>query len=87
MLIFYLLDPYYTFNQVPGKVDTNIQKLLKERGQLLNEPLVGMAMGFPPISRDLDPYGEYVKGDYDLEVLDDDEDEASDELLPMDAVI
>lgn len=87
VLIFYLLDPYYTFNQVPGKVDTNIQKLLKERGQLLNEPLVGMAMGFPPISRDLDPYGEYVKGDYDLEVLDDDEDEASDELLPMDAVI
>lgn len=87
VLIFYLLDPYYTFNQVPGKVDTNIEKLLKERGQLLNEPLVGMAMGFPPISRDLDPYGEYVKGDYDLEVLDDDEDEASDELLPMDAVI
>ncbi|MGI2175923.1 Z1 domain-containing protein [Shewanella ulleungensis] len=87
VLIFYLLDPYYVFNQVPKKVDTTIQRLLKERGQLLNEPLVGMAMGFPPISRKLDPYGEYVKGDYDLEILDEDEDEASDELLPTDAVL
>lgn len=87
VLIFYLFDPYYVFNQVPGKIDTNIQSLLKERGQLLNEPLVGMAMGFPPISRKLDPCGEYVKGDYDLEISDEDQDEASDDLLPTDAEI
>ncbi|OCH11293.1 Z1 domain-containing protein [Aliivibrio fischeri] len=87
VLIFYLFEPHYVFNQVPGKVDVNIKRLLEERGQLLNEPLVGMAMGFPPISRKLDPCGEYVKGDYDLEIPDEDQDEASDELLPTDAEI
>lgn len=84
VLIFYLFDPFYAFNQVPGKVDLNVQRLLKEREQELTEPLVGMALGFPPIKRTVDPCGEYVKGDYNLEIPEE-EDDASGELLPSDA--
>ncbi|WP_286936918.1 MULTISPECIES: Z1 domain-containing protein [unclassified Pseudoalteromonas] len=84
VLIFYLFDPFYAFNQVPGEVDLNVQRLLKEREQELTEPLVGMALGFPPIKRTVDPCGEYVKGDYNLEIPEE-EDDASGELLPSDA--
>lgn len=86
ILIIYLFDPYYVFNQLKGsQVDVDIQAMLKENKQSLTEPLVGLALGFPPISRKIDPCGEYVKGDYDLEIPIEDEDEVSGELLPIDA--
>lgn len=84
VLIFYLFDPFYAFNQVSGNVDLEVRRLLKEREQELTEPLVGMALGFPPIKRTIDPCGEYVKGDYNLEIPEE-EDDASGELLPSDA--
>lgn len=84
VLIFYLFDPIYAFNQVPGKEDLYVQRLLKEREHELTEPLVGIALGFPPIKRSIDPGGEYVKGDYSLEIPEE-EDDASGELLPSDA--
>ena len=84
VLIIYLFDPIYSFNQVLGEEDLNIKAKLQQRNQRLSEPLVGMALGFPKIARKNDPCGEYVKGDYNLE-CGEDEDEASVELLPSDA--
>ncbi|MGR5294715.1 Z1 domain-containing protein [Vibrio mediterranei] len=85
VLIIYLLDPYYVFKQEKGSEDKDIKALIDERQQSLNEPLVGLAMGFPPIARQYDPCGEYVKGDYDLETYTEDSDDISDEQLPIDA--
>jgi len=78
VLIIYLFDPYYVFNQPKDNCsgqDQVIKNLLKDRGQKLGEPLVGLAVGFPKIADKIDPYGEYVKGDYELDALIDEEDD------------
>ena len=49
--------------------------MVDEDGIDLNVPLVGYAIGIPPI--DPDPGGTYVKGDYDI--TDDDEETVEDE--------
>jgi hypothetical protein len=65
VLIIYLFDSHYSFNQEVGKKeDTEFKKYVDEQSIDLNIPLVGYAIGFPPIEKD--PGGIYVQGDYDL---------------------
>ena len=81
LLVIYLFDAFYTFLQTKGNEDLELKDYVTEKGIDLNQPLVGYAIAFPPISND--PSGEYVHGDYDLDDYDDeDEPEASD--LPED---
>ncbi|MGB3724798.1 MAG: Z1 domain-containing protein [Glaciecola sp.] len=84
-LIVYLFDPFYVFNQVKGEEHKEIKELLKEKNQTLTEPLVGLAIGFPPIARGLDPGGDYVKGDYDLDIISEEDNETIEQNLPLDA--
>lgn len=85
VLVIYLFDPMYTFNQTRGDENEEIAELLSKRQQTLDQPLVGMAIGFPPIERQLDPCGTYVKGDYELETADEDIDDAAGEFVPFDS--
>jgi hypothetical protein len=79
VLIIYLFDPYYAFRQEKGLEIEEYTKLLLSKNQVLKEPLVALALGFPPIPRKDDPCGEYVKGDYEFEtILNDDEPEELD---------
>lgn len=70
LLIIYLFDSKYAFNQ-EGKNSKNLdlkkefETYVKENNIDLDIPLVGFALGFPPIEND--PGGEYMKGDYDIE--------------------
>ena len=85
MLLIYLLDSYYCFNQVKGKEVDEFTQLVKEKDHDLSIPIVGYAFGFPPISPD--PGGNYVEND----AVNEDEDEEVDYLdadesyLPEDA--
>lgn len=85
VLLIYLLDSYYCFNQVKGKEVDEFTQLVKEKDHDLSIPIVGYAFGFPPISPD--PGGNYVEND----AVNEDEDEEVDYLdadesyLPEDA--
>lgn len=72
VLIIYLFDSHYSFNHESGKEDLKFKDYVEKHDINLNVPLVGYAIGFPPIEND--PGGIYVQGDYDL-----DEDEYTDE--------
>lgn len=65
VLIVYLFDSHYSFNQEPNKEDLEFKKYVTKNNIDLNIPLVGYAIGFPPIKND--PGGIYAKGDYNLE--------------------
>jgi hypothetical protein len=79
VLIVYLFDSYYSFLQEKGAENPQYADWVHKNEIDLNVPLVGFALGFPPISRMQDPCGVYVKGDYKLEtVTDPDEDDADD---------
>lgn len=65
VLIVYLCDSHHSFNQVNSQ-DREFDEFVDREGYDLGIPLVGYAIGFPPIEND--PGGEYVHGDYDLEV-------------------
>ena len=65
ILIIYLFDSKYSFNQEEGKQDTGFEKYVEANHINLDTPLVGFAIGFPPIEND--PGGYYVKGDYNIE--------------------
>lgn len=65
LLIIYLFDSYYTFLQERGKEDEEFTKLVNDKNINLDIPIVGIAIGFPPIEPD--PGGKYVHGDYELE--------------------
>lgn len=69
LLIIYLLDSQYVFNQ--QGVDVKLQDIIDKFKCLIDKedidlkiPLVGYAIGFPPI--DNDPGGEYMQGDYNI---------------------
>lgn len=64
ILIIYLFDSTYSFNQEDGKDDQDFKDYVEANNIDLDTPLVGYAIGFPPI--DNDPGGYYVKGDYDI---------------------
>ena len=90
VLIVYLFDTYYSLPNEQTDDSGKYARWVNDNGIDLNIPLVGLALGFPPISRKKDPCGTYVKGDYKLEaVADPDEDdiddyEDSEGLLPED---
>ncbi|RYE56640.1 MAG: hypothetical protein EOP48_07545, partial [Sphingobacteriales bacterium] len=68
LLLIYLMDTKFVFRQ--DENDDELKTLAEREGFDLNIPLIGYALGFPPINPD--PGGVYVHGDYDLE---DDEEE------------
>tara|TARA_R110001583_G_scaffold184059_1_gene343105 strand:+ start:2680 stop:5871 length:3192 start_codon:yes stop_codon:yes gene_type:complete len=78
VLIIYLFDSHYSFNQELGKSDEKFDQYINDHNIDLNIPLVGYAIGFPPIEND--PGGIYAQGDYDL-----DEDEYSEEYSDEDS--
>jgi hypothetical protein len=78
LLIVYLFDSYYSFRQEKGVEDQEprFKNFVEQGGYNLETPIVGYAIGFPPIKDD--PGGEYVQGDYVLELDEDLPDEISD---------
>jgi len=71
----YLFDSYYSFRQEKGEETSEYSAWVREQGINLNIPLVGLAIGFPPITRNQDPSGVYVKGDYNLQEMSELEDD------------
>lgn len=82
LLVIYILDSYYVFLQEKGIEDPYFTKLITDEGIDLNIPLIGYAIGFPPIEPD--PGGVYVRGDYGIDVDDDIEISEEDSELPND---
>lgn len=83
LLMIYVLDSYYVFLQEKGQEDAQLKALIEREGIDLNIPLIGYAIGFPPIEPD--PGGVYVHGNY---AFDDDEEielDETDSELPDDA--
>ncbi|RRB06856.1 Z1 domain-containing protein [Larkinella rosea] len=70
LLVVYLMDLKYIFLQNIG--DEEMKEMIDKNGIDTSIPLIGYAIGFPPISPD--PGGEYVHGDYGI-----DEEEAAEE--------
>jgi len=65
LLVIYVLDSYYVFLQEQGKEDVQLKTIVENDGINLNIPLIGYAIGFPPIQPD--PGGVYVHGNYGFE--------------------
>lgn len=66
LLLVYLLDSYYVFRQEKNKeIDADMKAFIDREGIDLNIPLIGYAIGFPPIEPD--PGGVYVHGNYGFE--------------------
>jgi hypothetical protein len=65
LLVIYILDSYYVFLQEKGKEDSEMKTIVESEGIDLNIPLIGYAIGFPPIEPD--PGGVYVHGNYGFE--------------------
>ncbi|HPI06689.1 MAG TPA: Z1 domain-containing protein [Saprospiraceae bacterium] len=63
LLVVYLMDMKSVY-RITEK-DQEMEKLFSDNNLNPNIPLIGYAIGFPPISPD--PGGEYVHGDYDLD--------------------
>jgi hypothetical protein len=83
LLVIYLFDSQYVFNQNGGNSkDINLKNEFKnyvDKNEIdLATPLVGYALGFPPM--DPDPGGVYMQGDYDLKIDEDIDSEENDEL-------
>ena len=83
LLVIYILDSYYIFLQEKGKGDPEMKAFVENEGIDLNTPLIGYAIGFPPIEPD--PGGEYVHGDYGIEEDEEIEFNEMDSELPDDA--
>ena len=86
ILVIYLFDTYYSLLQHKGSEDKEFSNYVKENQIDLDTPLVGYAIGFPPILDD--PGGTYVQGDYDLDIDDENDfDESTDDSeLPDDSL-
>lgn len=82
LLIIYLFDSQYAFNQMPENLKVlnlkeDFKKYIDSNDIDLQIPLVGYALGFPPIKNA--PGGIYLEGDYELDIDEDDEDGIGDE--------
>jgi hypothetical protein len=82
VLVIYILDSYYVFLQENGKEDSQLKSIVESEGIDLNIPLIGYALGFPPIEPD--PGGVYVHGNYGFEEEDEIEFNEFDSELPDD---
>ena len=66
VLVIYLFDSHYVFRQEPDNTDSKFTELVDKEGHDLNIPVVGYALGFPPIKNSVG--GHYVeRSDYTLE--------------------
>ncbi len=83
LLVIYILDSYYVFLQEKGREDTQLKTIVETEGIDLNIPLIGYAIGFPPIEPD--PGGVYVHGNYGFEEDEEIEFSQDDSELPDDA--
>jgi hypothetical protein len=83
LLVIYILDSYYVFLQEKGKEDPSFKTIVEKDQIDLNIPLVGYAIGFPPIEPD--PGGVYVHGNYGFEEEEELEYNEADSELPDDA--
>ncbi|KAF0200060.1 MAG: putative endonuclease Z1 domain-containing [Bacteroidetes bacterium] len=84
LLVIYILDSHYVFLQEKDKEkDPDFKKIVEDNQIDLNIPLVGYAIGFPPIEPD--PGGVYVHGDYGFEDEEESEYNEADSELPDDA--
>lgn len=82
VLIIYLFDSHYVFRQAEvAEKDGEYAELVRTKQHDLDIPLVGYALGFPPIAND--PAGEYAFRHYELENEEQDEYEEGD--LPEDS--
>ncbi|WP_026899236.1 Z1 domain-containing protein [Daejeonella oryzae] len=63
LLVVYLMDLKAIFRE--EMQDSEMDNMVIKNGIKTDIPLIGYAIGFPPISPD--PGGEYVHGDYDLD--------------------
>ncbi|BFM43258.1 Z1 domain-containing protein [Flavobacterium sp. CFS9] len=79
LLVIYLFDTAEVFRYNDKGADKRLKQMATEYD--LKIPLVGFALGFPPIEPD--PGGIYVKGDYNIEDEESDIDE-SDSAIPDD---
>jgi ribosome-associated protein YbcJ (S4-like RNA binding protein) len=77
LLLIYLQDLQHVFRQENGG-DQELKKMAEEGGFNLDIPLVGYALGFPPVFPD--PGGEYAVGRYGI---DEEEAEEFDEELKL----
>jgi len=82
LLIIYLFDSYHSFNQSDAK-DNEFAEFVRKGNYDLDIPLVGYAIGFPPITND--PGGIYVHGDYDP-AIDEEDVDADDLSVPNDGM-
>ena len=80
ILLIYLFDSHHVFRQEVGKEDQDLEfkEMVKEYNFDLSIPLIGYAIGFPPIEPDIG--GNYVQGDYDLKLDEEDEEYIKDSL-------
>lgn len=83
LIVIYILDSYYVFLQEKGKEDSQLKNIVESEEIDLNIPLVGYAIGFPPIEPD--PGGVYVHGNYGFEEDEEIEFNEADSELPDDA--
>jgi len=83
LLVIYILDSYYVFLQEKGKEDPQLKTIVESEEIDLNIPLIGYALGFPPIEPD--PGGVYVHGNYGFEDEEEIEFSEADSELPDDA--
>lgn len=81
LFLIYILDTHYVFRQDSG--DTGLKEMIEREGIDLNIPLIGYAIGFPPIEPD--PGGVYVHGNYGFDEEDEIEFNEVDSELPDDA--
>jgi hypothetical protein len=84
LLVIYLFDTHYVFNQegAPKRPKIEYEKFnhfVKREDINTDIPLVGYAIGFPPIDEDIG--GVFMKGKYELDqVLDEDEESLEKEM-------
>lgn len=81
LLVIYLFDTEKVFLHNENDQDAKLKKMIIDNDYDLKIPLVGYALGFPPIEPD--PGGIYVKGDYNIDDEESDIDE-SDSAIPDD---
>jgi len=79
ILLIYLIDLKRVFEVKDGEPDTDLQDYASKRNLDTKVPLIGYAIGFPAISEDIG--GVYVKGDFELDIPEDDFEEEFDESL------
>ncbi len=83
LFLIYLFDLHHVFLQKEKEKDKDeeLDKMFKKYNFDVNTPLIGYAIGFPPIEPDIG--GVYVQGDYDL-VMDEKDEGFSEGNLPED---